>query len=95
MPTIDLTEIRDVQCRVAADPDDQTPLWMCPCRECWRLECSAIRLTSDDETPVLPRYSEWLAGFTLSPLEIVWKDPEGYGTCADCGMRQDMTPCKN
>lgn len=45
------------ECKVFADPKHQTPLWECPCRECWKLETD-LNKSMDIETET---YQEWKA----------------------------------
>jgi len=51
------------ECRVSADKTGQTPLWECPCRECWRLERD-INRSLDIETEI---YTQWKADRTEVP----------------------------
>lgn len=64
-----------VECRVAADPDDQIPLWECPCVECWALECLSVREANDSSHPDdqchVPTYAEWLEGFDLDAVHLL------------------------
>lgn len=57
------TDFKGDVCRVADDKSGATPLWECPCRECWALECSTFDMF-DDMGPA-PTYAEWCSYFPV------------------------------
>ena len=52
-----------MECAVAADKTGQTPLWDCPCRECWKLEQDLNDMLDIPKE----KYSEWKADRTEVP----------------------------
>ena len=58
-----------VECRANPGNDraKEVPLWECPCRECWALECATY---DDPEMGKPPTYAEWLAGFALGEVTV-------------------------
>jgi hypothetical protein len=52
-----------IPCRAEAS-GGAIPLWECPCRGCWSLECTTYDYSREDATPA-PTYAQWVAGFGL------------------------------
>ena len=52
-----------MECAVAADKTGQTPLWDCPCRECWKLEQDLNDMLDIEREA----YNQWKADRTEVP----------------------------